>query len=515
MDLRAIELLVDRGLVATSDIEEAQALRKHGSGTLAGALIRLGAISEEALARGVAQACGAALLMQPPQVSQVIAAQETLQFSIAWLADHEVVLWLDADDNPHLAHAAGESQMVSEAAEQWSIPPARRHVLAHRTLRDVIAELEEGQRDLPLARDRFGKPGLQELAEDAPAIDFINAMFAEAMACGASDIHVEPFQGTMQIRLRIDGTLNLWKSVSQARFAAIASRIKLLCGMDIAERRMPQDGRQSIRIGGREIDIRVSSLPGVWGESIVMRFLGRTADLPSLQELGLDERTAGRLLQLVRQPSGLLLISGPTGSGKTTTVYKLLESLNDGSRKIITIEDPVEIDLAGVIQVNVRHDIGLEFATGLRAMLRQDPDVIFVGEIRDSETARMAVRAALTGHLVVSTVHTGSAVASVSRLLDLGIEGYLLAEAMTGVAAQRLLRKRQPDGPAHYAGRVGIFELLEITPALREAIRNAASIDELQALALESGFAPLRQDALSKVNEGLTDLEEVERVLGV
>jgi general secretion pathway protein E len=318
----------------------------------------------------------------------------------------------------------------------------------------------------------------------------------------------------MQIRLRIDGTLNLWKSIPALRFAAIASRIKLLCGMDIAERRIPQDGRHSLRISGRDVDIRASCLPGVWGESIVLRFLGRASDLPTLAKLGVNDAMIGTLEKLIHQPSGLLLVAGPTGSGKTTTVYKLLEQLNDGSHKIITIEDPVEIDLPGVIQVNVRPDIGLEFATGLRSMLRQDPDIIFVGEIRDSDTALMATRAALTGHLVISTVHTASASASVARLLDLGVESYLLAEALNGVIAQRLLRRRSQVPVEEYSGRIGVYEIMEMNGDLRSAIRDNQPQSVLEDIAQSDGFRPMRDDAKDKVSSGLTDMAELFRVLG-
>lgn len=514
MNKLAIELLLNKNLISHRDLDEAVALQEHGSSTLAASLIRLGAISEEALAECIAEATGAVLLSEAPPAEQVFAAQAVLKFAVSWLAEFEVLVWLDESNAVGLASVGGEDRMVSEAAEQWQVAQSRRFVLTHRAMRSALSELEDHNARLISGSRDEGRTDLVHLAEDAPAIEFVNAMLAESLARKASDIHIEPFKGTMQIRLRIDGGLHLWRSVPAARFASIASRIKLLCGMDIAERRIPQDGRHSVRVGGRDVDIRASCLPGVWGESIVLRFLGKTVDLPSLSALGLEGAMAEKLIHLTRQPSGLLLVSGPTGSGKTTTVYKLLEGLNDGTRKIITVEDPVEIDLPGVIQVGVRQDIGLEFATGLRAMLRQDPDVIFVGEIRDSETARMAVRAALTGHLVISTVHTGSAAASISRLLDLGIEGYLLAEAISGVLAQRLLRRTPRDGGAHYSGRVGVYELLEVSPAIRDAIRKGSSQNAIETLAEADGFAKLRIDAQAKAATGMTDQAEIQRVLG-
>lgn len=509
-----LDALIEGGLVTQSDLDEAEALNAHGGGTLISALIRLGVIGDETLAELVAQTMGLPLLDHMPTPDQVLAAQSALRFSANWLNEHEVAIWCDTSQNLCIAFASGDNRVITEAVEQWQIAVDRRYVIAHRGLRALLSDVA----DLLASEQGRARTGpatnLAELAEDAPAIEFINAMFSEAMARRASDIHIEPFKGDMQIRLRIDGTLQLWRSVPSMRFAATASRIKLLCGMDIAERRVPQDGRHSLKIAGRDVDIRASCLPGVWGESIVLRFLGRTTDLPSLAELGVNPAMARQLHLLSHQPAGLLLVAGPTGSGKTTTVYKLLEALNDGSRKIITIEDPVEIDLPGAIQVNVRQDIGLEFATGLRAMLRQDPDVIFVGEIRDPDTARMATRAALTGHLVISTVHTGSAAASIARLADLGVESYLLAEAVSGVLAQRLLRRCTKEAPGHYLGRIGVYELLEVTPSLREAIRQSRSNSELEALAAAAGFQSMRADAAAKVAAGMTDLEELARVLG-
>lgn len=514
MDATVINLLVETGLVKSSDLDEALVLCGHSGGSPAGALIRLGVVGDEVLAELVAQAMALPLLRTTPNADQLLAAQEHLRFSGHWLIENEVAIWQEQSRGLCIAYASGDNRIIAEAIEQWNIAPENRFVIAHRSLRALLADAEDLSAAKLTATPVATSNNITELAEDAPAIEFINAMFSEAIARRASDIHIEPFKGDMQIRLRIDGTLQLWRAVPSVRFAAIASRLKLLCGMDIAERRLPQDGRHSLRIAGREVDIRASCLPGVWGESIVLRFLGRTADLPSLAELGVSSQIARQLQLLSHQPSGLLLVAGPTGSGKTTTVYKLLEELNDGTRKIITVEDPVEIDLPGAIQVNVRQDIGLEFATGLRAMLRQDPDVIFVGEIRDPDTARMATRAALTGHLVISTVHTGSAAASIARLTDLGVESYLLAEALSGVVAQRLLRRSNQERPGEYAGRIGVFELIEATPVVREAIRHGRSNADLENLAAMSGYRPMRSDAQVKVTAGLTDINELNRVLG-
>ena len=398
-------------------------------------------------------------------------------------------------------------------------------------------------------------PGLRELAEEAPVIDFVNGVFAEALQRRASDIHVEPFEDKFFVRMRVDGILYTARTAPRSSFDAVASRIKLLSGMDIGERRLPQDGRQAIRISGQEVDLRVSSLPAAWGESMVLRLLGKTSKLPELSELGLAEADGKKLAKMVDQPNGIVLITGPTGSGKTTTIYRLLTGLNDGVRKIITVEDPVEFDLPGVVQVHVKADIGLTFAAGLRSILRQDPDVIMIGEIRDPETARIALQAALTGHMVISTVHTNSGLAAISRLLDLGVEDYLLADVMRGVVGQRLLRRlcphcsrpapkdhlernrrsipkplrkaikaqeqnwREPHGCAKcgghgYLGRVGIYEIAPLTGEASNAIRRRAGEPELLEAVRATGFHTMFEDGVLKAARGETSLSEVFRVIG-
>ncbi|HEX3405827.1 MAG TPA: GspE/PulE family protein, partial [Caulobacteraceae bacterium] len=417
----------------------------------------------------------------------------------------------------------------------------------------VLDEIAHGARALTRADRPTGAQRLKEMAQETPVIDFVNAIFAEAVGRRASDIHIEPFADHFAVRMRIDGMLTTVRTAPRARFDAVCSRIKLLSGMDIGERRLPQDGRQSIRVAGQELDLRISSLPSVWGESVVLRLLGRSDRLPQLSELGVSDAQAGALLGLVDKPNGVVLISGPTGSGKTTTIYRLLIHLNNGVRKIVTVEDPVEFELPGVVQMQARSDIGLSFAAGLRSILRQDPDVIMIGEIRDQETAAIAVQAALTGHLVISTIHTNSALAAVPRLLDLQVEPFLLADVVRGLVGQRLVRRlcphcaapsdadrvaayeaarpsallcagaggwREPVGCARcgqsgYLGRLGLYEIAAASPALEHDIRHRASEEALTRTARADGFASLVEDGYGKARAGLTTLAELRRVAGV
>lgn len=547
------ELLIRRGVIKQSDLDAAANTQREFGGFLGPALVRLGAISEDAWLTAVSDELHLQIISrdQMPSAEAVRAAAERLRASPAWLIQKEAVIWLarvDGQERVHLAARHPYDPAVQEAAEQWRVHQSGVFLARSDDLDVVLSALNlpaesaiEGATDL--AR-------LRELAEEAPVIDFVNGMFSEAVARRASDVHIEAFEQSFAVRLRIDGVLSEWRRGPRGLFDAVSSRIKLLSGIDIAERRLPQDGRQSIRIAGKELDMRVSTLPSTWGESIVLRLLGKTSNLPELDALGLDPAQAAALTGMVDAANGVVLVTGPTGSGKTTTVYRLLTRLNDGKRKILTVEDPVEMDLPGVNQMRVRQEIGLTFAAGLRAILRQDPDVIMVGEIRDSETARIAVQAALTGHLVISTVHTNSALGAVARLMDLGIENYLLADVLRGVVGQRLVRKvcetcaqptpatedeafvraRLPDLPAEAArwrvgagcpscsqtgfrGRIGVFEVAATDAQLRAGVRDRIGEAALEAIARKSGFRSMLEDGLLKARSGSTTLQEALRVL--
>ena len=562
--LRLGEVLVERGLVGPNDINSALTLQAQNGALLGLNLVRLGAISEQGLLEVLSETLGLPILLpeHAPSPEAISTFLLDIGSPLSWWAEREAIAWRSPaeEGQPATVHCAAIQPMLPALAErlaQATSDPVVFH-LAQRSLIEALTD-DISQQRAPALDAGLGGAGadaarLRELAQEAPTIDFVNAIFAEALTRRASDVHVEPYEDRFLVRMRIDGVLTTARSAPRANFDAVCSRIKLLSGMDIGERRLPQDGRQSIRVSGQEIDLRVSSLPCSWGESIVLRLLGKTSRLPLLSELGVSAQQEEGFLRLAEHPNGVFLITGPTGSGKTTTIYRLLTHLNDGERKIITVEDPVELDLPGVIQVRVRSEIGLTFAAGLRSILRQDPDVIMIGEIRDPETARIAVQAALTGHMVISTVHTNTALAAIPRLLDLGIEDYLLADVMRGVAGQRLMRRlcdcarpstpeearvheaALPDhlrghaadevanwhepvgcprcGHSGFRGRVGVYELAAMSPDLIAGLRASADEDQLTAIARRDGFLSFGDDGYLKARRGQTALSEVYRVAG-
>jgi general secretion pathway protein E len=544
------ELLVTRGLLSAQDYASARAAKRDNPTDVLPSLIRMGALSEAQLIGLLAEELHLSILAPEscPALEAVRTTVTDMGVPVRWFVDHEVLVWRDSDGVLNAAGPRLYDSAIQEAIEQWARTSPRVYLATSFTVEPVLIALKGEQRLVSITDSKR----LAELAEEAPVIDFVNAVFSEAITRRASDVHFEPFDGKLIVRLRVDGVLSQRRVLGAEMFDAVASRLKLLSGMDIAEHRLPQDGRQTIRVAGREIDVRVSSLPTTWGESIVVRLLGSTRRLPELSELGLTTSQKSLLQEAIAQPHGLVLVTGPTGSGKTTTVYRLLCELNNGVRKILTIEDPVEFDLPGVLQMGVRADINLDFASGLRSILRQDPDVIFVGEIRDTETARTAVQAALTGHLVISTVHTNSALAAAARLGDLGVEPFLLADVLRTLIGQRLVRRLCPHcsepaldneietkartslpdvflqspprwrssggckecGRTGYEGRIGVFEAVPVTSALQHAIRNQAPESDLASLARTTGFTSLLENGIAKARSGETTMVEALRVLG-
>jgi type IV pilus assembly protein PilB len=388
---------------------------------------------------------------------------------------------------------------------------------------------------------------LQDQATETPIVKLVNQLLSQAVAQGASDVHFEPEPREMRVRLRVDGVLNEVARIPGRMVPGVVSRIKIMAELDISERRMPQDGRFGLSVDGAPIDIRVVTLPSVHGESVVMRILDRSNALIELNKLGIEDRARARLEDATRHAHGCVLVTGPTGSGKSTTLYAILNVLNSPDKNLVTIEDPVEYQLSGVTQVPVNPRSGLTFASGLRSMMRADPDIIMVGEIRDRETAQITIEAALTGHLVLSTLHTNDAPSSVTRLVEMGIEPFLVTSSVRCVIAQRLARvlcpacKRSvildagalaqagfavgidieayesvgcPRCGGGYRGRIGIYEVMPVSDAIRELILHSASSGKLAEVAVAEGMRTLREDAFGKVRQGVTSMDEVMRVLG-
>jgi general secretion pathway protein E len=385
----------------------------------------------------------------------------------------------------------------------------------------VITEVES---DADLARMMQDLPAIEDLLEssnDAPIIRMLNALLTQAARDGASDIHIEPYELHSSVRFRIDGTLREVVQPHRALHAALISRLKIMADLDIAEKRLPQDGRISLRMGQRAIDVRVSTLPGAHGERAVLRLLDKSESRLTLESLGMQGETLDRLTQIIRQPHGILLVTGPTGSGKTTTLYAALQCLDASHLNIMTVEDPIEYELNGVGQTQVNAKIDLSFAKALRAILRQDPDIIMIGEIRDQETAQIAIQASLTGHLVLATLHTNDAVSAVTRLTDMGVEPFLLSSTLLGILAQRLVRKICPHcrgkGCEHcartgYSGRTGIYELLSVSPNIQALIHEKAAESTLRTQAITEGMTLMREDGERLVRADITTEAELIRV---
>ena len=394
----------------------------------------------------------------------------------------------------------------------------------------VVGEVESAVDLSKLLQDLPAVEDLLEAANDAPIIRMLNALLTQAAKDGASDIHIEPYERSSAVRFRIDGTLREVVQPNKALHAALISRLKIMAELDIAEKRLPQDGRISLRIGGRAVDVRVSTLPSAHGERAVLRLLDKTESRFTLEALGMSGLVLAAFDRLVHQPHGIVLVTGPTGSGKTTTLYASLGRIDTAGTNILTVEDPVEYELPGIGQTQVNPKIDLTFAKALRAILRQDPDVIMIGEIRDFETAQIAIQASLTGHLVLATLHTNDAPSAVTRLIDMGVEPFLLSSSLLGVQAQRLVRKlcpscRRPDdagrwhpvgcpecGHTGYKGRTGVYELMVADDAIRSLIHNRAPESALLHAAREAGYIPMREDGERLVAECITSAEEVLRV---
>ncbi len=574
------QILLSRGLITQKDLSQALRLQDETGGLLGQALLRLGALTEDALLDALSSQLDLPILdsaTAPKEAERHEEAMALLKISPRWFLAQSAAIWLSEEDGRKVLNIVArdilnagiqehlEGRWYRVGAQQGNdegafseAGPIRYWLSSNQFIERCLYYINESLGTATEDSDDFQDTArLKEMAEEAPVIDFVNNMFATALKENASDIHVEPFEHEFKVRYRIDGVLHTRQTEPRGIFDAVTSRVKLLSGMDIAERRLPQDGRQTIRFAGHAIDLRVSSLPGSWGESMVLRLLKKEGELPDMKGLGLTGRANTVMSELTQSPNGVILVTGPTGSGKSTTLYRSLQQLNNGITKIISIEDPIEYDMDGVVQIQTKADIGYTFAKGLRAILRQDPDIIMVGEIRDGETATIAAQAALTGHLVLSTVHTNSSLAAIARLEDLGLEPYMIAAAVRGLAAQRLVRRLCPhcaapdtegegeamlkrlsraglimdqelEGKANwrkatgcekcantgYAGRIAAFEVVAINDEMRDAILDHAPMSTLLEVARRQGFQTLIEDGLLKARQGTTTVEEVLRVCG-
>jgi type IV pilus assembly protein PilB len=555
--LKAGEIAVKKGFVKKEIVDKALSIQKVTKEPLLKILLDMGAITDVQFAQILAEQWGYEYVdlinyavdkeilrnVDPDKARYYgffLMKKEGDRFSIA-IADPTNIETLD-----YIRLALGNNLRIFVATK----PAIKQSIEKYYEMETALKMAEEeatGSPELVAIKEDVDLAKLREMGEEAPVIRIVNNFISQAIVEDASDIHVEPMENSLRIRYRVDGILHEKQSLPKSIQPGVVTRLKIISNMDIAERRVPQDGRLSLKFEGRPIDFRVSSIPSIFGEKVVLRILDRTASIKPLDQLGFSEYNLKRFENVISQPYGMILISGPTGSGKTTTLYSCLDRLNSPTKNIITVEDPVEYQLKGINQMQVNEKAGLTFATALRYILRQDPNIILIGEIRDAETARIAIESALTGHLVFSTIHTNDSSSIATRLIDMGIEPFLVASSLIGATAQRLIRKvcnycKVPYNPSRdvlenlgfqidesvtfykgegcdrcsntgYKGRMAISEILPISPEIQKMILKRASSKEISAQAKREGMKTLLDDAMTKAAEGLTTLEEVVRVV--
>ncbi|GBE14297.1 type II secretion system protein E [bacterium BMS3Abin14] len=557
---RLSEALVERGLLTIAQAEEANLQMERMGTTLEEALLRLNTLGEAEILAILGDVSG--VPFADDLSSRVRDEDVERRIPIQYARKHFLYPFVDAETGEarvavnQLDHEVLENVSVFLGAVVKPVLSTRRAIseainLTYERSSDsadmVIENLDNG--DLAIHAGEFDEPqDLLDSSDEAPIISFVNSLLYEAVRRRASDIHIEPFEGDLSVRYRVDGVLHNVHSLPQRLHSSIISRVKVMADLDIAEKRLPQDGRIRIKIAGKDIDIRVSIVPTRFGERGVLRLLDRSQVLLGLEEIGMGPEHLSSMERIVHSSHGITLVTGPTGSGKTTTLYGALTRINSADRNIITVEDPVEYQLRGISQIQVNPKIDLTFANGLRSILRQDPNVIMVGEIRDLETAEIAIQASLTGHLVLSTLHTNDAAGAVTRLIDMGVEPFLVASSVTAILAQRLVRKicphcveqyapldeelaelgwsqdDIPEGRLHqgagcdqclgtgYVGRTGIYELLLVTDRIKTAVLKNPDSGTVYRIAIEEGMRTIRQDGARKVLDGVTTVEEILRV---
>lgn len=556
VDEQISALLIERGRLKEADLVRAKRLHDEDPrNDFVSLMARLGLVSERDALETTAE------VLKLPMVAAKDCPEQppsNVQVSVKFLKSYRLVPFAENDTAVEV--------LIANPMDTWPIEALRlacgKEVLLrmglpseidalieryHGSGRSAMGTIVENLSD-DANRSEDDVEHLRDLASEAPVIRLVNLVIQRAVEARASDIHVEPFENRLKVRYRIDGVLEEVESPPASSTAAVISRIKIMAKLNIAERRLPQDGRIMLRVQGKELDLRVSSVPTSWGESVVMRILDRENVVLDFHALGFTDEFLSRFLKVLDMPHGILLVTGPTGSGKTTTLYAALEKINTPDVKIITVEDPVEYQLEGVNQIQVKPQIGLDFAHALRSIVRQDPDIIMIGEMRDLETARVAIQSALTGHLVLSTLHTNNSAGGVTRLLDMGVEDYLLTSTVNGILGQRLVRRLEPthaerfeampevieefglrrfqaEGtiylyrpkpsaltPTGYLGRTTIMEFLVMSDPLRRMVMQHAGMGEIEAQAQREGMRTMYEDGLVKALAGVTTIEEVLRV---
>jgi len=554
-DERIVAALLEKGRLKEADLGRARRLQEEAGGSLLSLLTRLGLVSERDHAETVAAVLDLPLVSakdapELPPEGVALTTKFMKQFHVCPVAETErsvEVLMADPQDSylldaVRLATQRDVRPLVALRSEIDDL--VERWYGQGRSAMGAIIETAEGEG----SGDMEDVEHLRDLASEAPVIRLVNLIIQRAVELRASDIHIEPFENRLKVRYRIDGVLVEGESPPVNLTAAVISRVKIMAKLNIAERRLPQDGRIMLRVQGKELDLRVSTMPTSHGESVVMRLLDRETVVFDFHRLGFTDHFLPQFQHVLDQPHGILLVTGPTGSGKTTTLYTALSKLNTPDVKIITVEDPVEYQIEGINQIQAKPQIGLDFAHALRSIVRQDPDIIMIGEMRDLETCRIAIQSALTGHLVLSTLHTNNAAGGITRLLDMGVEDYLLTSTINGILAQRLvrrleqthaerylalpeeiekfgLRKYQPQGdiylyrprgsalaPTGYLGRTTIMEFLVMNDELRRAVMRHAGMGEIEQIARQAGMRTMYEDGIVKALAGETTIEEVLRV---
>ena len=560
---RIADVLIEDGLLLPNQLEEATAIQKQKGGRLLKILTDKQFVTDQDMAFSM----GRCLNVSPVNLARIRIPEEIMGLipremakanklvPVARLNGKLFIAMVDptnvvaVDDVKRRVQLDVVPMIATEKSVAEALSGVHGGVGINQALRDVVKEAEKPAEGVEVQAKVSEEIDIDRLAtdsEDAPVIKIVNLIMVQAIREKASDIHIEPFQNSLKLRYRVDGDLTAAESPPKALQLAITSRIKILAGLNIAERRVPQDGRFRVKVMGKEVDLRVSVLPTSHGEKVVIRILDKTALTGSIDQMGLDEETLVKFRKAIDAPHGMILVTGPTGSGKTTTLYSVLQELNNPQYNIVTVEDPIEYELNGINQVSVRNDIGLDFASALRSILRQDPDIVMVGEIRDNETADIAVKAALTGHQVLSTLHTNDAAGAITRLDDMGIEPFLISSSILMTCAQRLVRRictncREEFMPEPeiftrlgvepkaetvfyrgsgcdrckgrgYLGRLAIIEALTVTEAVRRLIMKRASAAVIKNQAVAEGMKTLRMAGIDKALEGQTTLEEVLRV---